>query len=107
MPSELIHLTPLTTAYIEHWPESGIPNAMFMYQFWRATITPATMLEAQKRTQELVENKDWRHLLPPDILEKDKIRWWSPNERNAYKHIRGGFSEKMTAIYFEMNKVRK
>ena len=107
MPSELINLVPLDTAYIENWPESGVQNAMFMYQFWRAKITPATMLEAQKRTQELVENKDWRHLLPPDVLEKDKIRWWSPNERNAYKYIRGGFSEKMTAIYFEMNKVRK
>ena len=108
MPAELIDLTPLDTAYAENWPESGIPNAMFMYQFWTATITPATMLEAQKRTQELVDNKDWRHLLPPDVLEKDNIRWWSPKEPNAYTHIRGGFSEKMTALYFKMlNKSRK
>ena len=108
MPSELINLTPLDTAYAQDWVESGIPNAMFMYQFWRATITPATMLEAQKRTQELVDNKDWRHLLPPDVLEKDDIRWWSPREPNAYKHIRGGFSQKMTEIYFKLvNKSRK
>ena len=108
MPSELINLTPLDVAYAQDWVESGIPNAMFMYQFWHATITPATMLEAQKRTQELVDNKDWRHLLPPDVLEKDDIRWWSPREPNAYKHIRGGFSQKMTEIYFKItNKSRK
>lgn len=108
MPSELTNLTPLDSAYAENWTESGIPGAMFMYQFWHATTTPATMVEAQKRTQELVNNKDWRHLLPPDVLEKDNIRWWSPNEPNAYKHIRGGFSQKMTALYFKMlNKSRK
>jgi hypothetical protein len=108
MPSELIDLTPLDTAYAENWTESGIPNAMFMYQFWHASITPQTMLEAKKRTKELVDNKDWRHLLPPDILEKDDIRWWSPKIPNAYKFIRGGFSQKMTALYFDMfNKSRK
>jgi len=108
MPSELIDLTPLDTAYMQDWPESGMPNGMFMYQFWRATVTPATMLEAQKRTKELVDNKDWRHLLPPDVLEKDDIRWWSPKERDAFKHIRSGFSQKMTSLYFEMfNKLRK
>ena len=108
MPSELINLIPLENAYIQDWTDSGVPNAKFMYQFWHATITPATMLEAQKRTKELVDNKDWRHLLPPDVLEKDAIRWWSPKEPNAYKHIRGGFSQKMTSLYFEtLNKARK
>jgi hypothetical protein len=108
MPSELIDLMPLENAYIQDWTDSGVPNAKFMYQYWHATITPATMLEAQKRTKELVDNKDWRHLLPPDVLEKDAIRWWSPKMPNAYKHIRGGFSQKMTALYFEtLNKVRK
>jgi hypothetical protein len=108
MPSELIDLTPLDTGYSQDWTESNVPKAMFMYQFWRATITPTTMLEAQRRTQELVDNKDWRHLLPPDVLEKDNIRWWSPKEENAYKYIRGGFSQKMTELYFKMlNKSRK
>lgn len=108
MPAELIDLKPLGRAYMQNWPESGIPNAMFMYGYWRAFITPATMIEAQKRTQELVDNKDWRHLLPPDILEKDAIRWWSPREKDAYKYIRSGFSQKMTADYFNfINKSRK
>jgi len=108
MPSELINLIPLENAYIQDWTDSGVPNAKFMYQYWHATITPATMLEAQTRTKELVDNKDWRHLLPPDVLEKDAIRWWSPRMPNAYKHIRGGFSQKMTSLYFEtLNKARK
>ena len=108
MPSELINLIPLENSYIQDWTDSGVPNARFMYQYWHATITPATMLEAQKRTKELVDNKDWRHLLPPDVLEKDAIRWWSPKEPNAYKYIRGGFSQKMTVLYFELlNKARK
>jgi hypothetical protein len=108
MPSELINLIPLENAYIQDWTDSGVPNAKFMYQYWHATITPATMLEAQTRTKELVDNKDWRHLLPPDVLEKDAIRWWSPKMPNAYKHIRGGFSQKMTSLYFEtLNKARK
>jgi len=108
MPAELMNLTPLDIAYAQDWPESGFRNGMFMYQFWHATITPATLLEAQKRTKELVDNKDWRHLLPPDVLEKDDIRWWSPKEPNAYSFIRGGFSQKMTQLYFESkNKPRK
>lgn len=108
MPSELINLTAMDTAYAQDWKECGIPNAMFMYQFWQAAATPQTMLEAQKRTKELVDNKDWKHLLPPDVLEKDAIRWWSPKEPNAFKYIRGGFSQKMTALYFEvLNKARK
>jgi hypothetical protein len=107
MPTELIGMKPLQTAYSQNWVESGIPNAMFMYQFWQASITPKTMLDAQARTQELVDNKDWRHLLPADVLEKDDIRWWSPKEQNAWKNIRGGFSQKMTALYFDMLKAQR
>jgi hypothetical protein len=56
------------------------------------------MLEAQKRIKILVENEDWKGILPSDITEKDAIRWWKPED--GWDMIRGGFSKKMTALYF-------
>jgi hypothetical protein len=103
LPSELINMHSIPASYSQEWPESGIPGAMFLYQFWQAEITPKTMLDAQKRMKELVHNKDWVHLLPPDILEKDNIRWWSPS-RETYAVIRSGFSKKMTHKYFTLLK---
>jgi hypothetical protein len=106
LPSELLHLHPLNDFYSQEWSESGIPGARFLYQFWQAKITPATMLEAQKRTKDLVANQDWKHILPSDILEKDNIRWWSPTPSN-YSMIRSGFSKKMTAKYFNVLKAQQ
>jgi hypothetical protein len=103
LPSELINMHSIQTCYSQEWPESGIPGAMFLYQFWKAEITPQTMLDAQKRMNELVHNEDWAHLLPPDMLEKDAIRWWAPT-REGYAVIRSGFSKKMTHKYFTLLK---
>lgn len=103
LPSELIHMRSIPAWYSQDWPESGIPGAKFLYQFWQAEITPKTLLDAQKRMNELVHNEDWKHLLPPDILEKDNIRWWSPS-REGYDVIRSGFSKKMTHTYFNLLK---
>ena len=103
MPSELIDFHPLEESYTQDWPESGIPNAMFLYQFWQAKATPQTMLDAQIRMKELVDNKDWANLLPADVLEKDKIRWWDP-VKEGYTNIRSGFSKKMTKKYVDLLK---
>jgi len=105
LPSELIHMHSIPASYSQEWPECGIPGARFLYQFWQAEITPRTMLEAQKRMKELVHNEDWVHLLPPDILEKDNIRWWTPSPKN-YAMIRSGFSKKMTHKYFALLKAQ-
>lgn len=106
LPSELINMRSMNTSYSQDWPESNIPGAMFLYQFWQAEITPRTMLEAQKRMKELTDNKDWKYLLPPDILEKDAIRWWSPS-REGYAVIRSGFSKKMTHKYLTLLKAQQ
>jgi hypothetical protein len=98
--SEIRDFHRLRHCYQQAWPESGIPGAQFMYQFWEAKMTPAIMLEAQKRIQTLVENEDWKRILPSDITEKDAIQWWKPED--GWDIIRGGFSKKMTALYFQM-----
>ena len=85
--------------YQQAWPECGIPGAQFMYQFWEANMSPTTMLEAQKRIKILVDNEDWKKILPSDVTEKDAIRWWKPAD--GWEPIRGGFSKKMTALYFQ------
>ena len=96
--SEIKRFRRLPLSYTQDWPESGIPNAKFMYQYWSAVITPETMMKAQERIQQLVNNKDWQRMLPRDLCEKDNIQWWNPKE--GYKRIRSGFSEKMTRLYF-------
>ena len=98
LPSEIRDFHRLPQFYQQTWPESGLADAQFMYQFWEAKMTPKTMLEAQKRIQILVENEDWKGILPSDITEKDAIRWWKPED--GWDMIRGGFSKKMTALYF-------
>jgi hypothetical protein len=107
LPSELLNFRQMNRYYSQIWDApSAPPGAYFLYQFWQAEITPKTMLEAQKRMQELVKNKDWKHLLPADILEKDAIRWWNPTIE-GYKNIRSGFSKKMTADYVILYKAHQ
>ena len=90
------HMLPLI--YEQAWPESKIPNAKFMYQFWTAEITEETMQKAKKRLHQLVANPDWKLILPPDLSEKDNIEWWNPSK--GWKKIRSGFSKKMTQHYY-------
>jgi len=99
LPSEITGFRRLPQTYRQAWPESGIPGAQFMYQFWEANMSPRTLLEAQKRIQNLVHNADWKKILPSDITEKDAIQWWKPED--GWEPIRGGFSKKMTALYFQ------
>jgi hypothetical protein len=88
----------MDAAYRQPWPESGIPDAHFMYQFWTASITPQTLSKAKKDLHELASNPDWREMLPKDFSEKDDIMWWSPGTNENY--IRGGFSKKMIDMYY-------
>lgn len=97
--SEIKNFRRLSLSYMQAWPESGVPNAHFMYQYWEADMTPALMEKAKERIHTLVVNEDWKEILPSDVTEKDRIRWWSPSE--GWAPIRGGFSKKMTALYFD------
>jgi hypothetical protein len=99
LPSEIKHFKMLPLSYTQDWPESGIKGAKFMYQFWTAQITDSIMLKAQKRLKALKENKDWKHILPKDLTEKDAIEWW--NNEKGFKKIRAGFSQKMTQEYYD------
>jgi hypothetical protein len=98
--SEIKDLERLSHAYKQAWPESGLPNAFFMYQYWRASATPATLLEAQKRLAILKADKDLKAMLPPDNSEKDAIQWWSPS--SGLECLYGNFSKKMTQDYFKI-----
>jgi len=98
LPEEISGFRKLPIAYQQLWKEADIPGAQFLYQFWTANLKPERLLEAQKRIQHLVTNSDWKAILPSDITEKDKIRWWKPDD--GWKYIRGGFSKKMTALYY-------
>jgi len=99
LPREITGFRRLNLAYQQAWPESGVPKARFMYQFWEANMTPKLMLEAQGRMNTLVTNSDWKEILPSDVTEKDRIQWWQPSD--DWTMIRGGFSKKMTRLYYE------
>jgi hypothetical protein len=99
LPSEIQNLQRLPIQYKQEWRESKVPGAAFMYQFWHATVKPGAMYEAQKRLSALVKNPDWIHILPPDMCEKQDIKWWNP-KRDNHKLIRGAFSNKMTRMYY-------
>lgn len=103
LPSEIQDLTKLPLVYKQTWPESGLKNAYFMYQYWTATATPAAMSEAQKRMKMLTDNLDWKAMLPADMTEKDAVEWWNP-EKDGWDKIRGAFSKKMTLLYFNSAK---
>lgn len=102
MPNELKGLRMLPQRYVQDWPESKVPGAKFMYQYWYAEASPLTMLVAQDRIKTLVRNVDWKGILPPDVTEKNHIRWWSPDD--GWSPIRGEFSEKMTRDYFKTHR---
>ena len=102
LPREIHGLTKLPILYRQRWTDDYKPSeftADFCYQFWHATVTPETLLEAQHRMATLVSNPDWKHILPADMTEKDAIQWWNPN-RDGWDPIRGAFSKKMTQLYF-------
>lgn len=102
LPSEITGLKRLPYAYKQAWPESGIKDAYFIYQYWQAKATPATLYEAQKRLDILKADKDLKAMLPPDNVEKDAVRWWSPSSVGGWEIIYGDFSKKMTQCYFKV-----
>lgn len=97
-PRDIRGLKKLPLTHRQAWPESKVPNAEFMYQFWTATTNTKTLLEAKKCLQDLVDNPDWKEMLPNDLSEKDNIEWYTPGKNDHY--IRGGFSKKMIDIYY-------
>jgi hypothetical protein len=99
LPKDLHSLKSLDLRYIQAWPESGVPNAFFMYQFWHATINNTAIFDAQNDMEELTQNIDLNHALPKDLVEKDAVTWWTPS--NGWDRIRTGFSKKMTLLYFK------
>lgn len=100
LPKELTHFHRLPTQYIQDWPEAGIPGAKFMYQYWQAVASDKAMANAQARMKELVDNPDWKHMLPADLTEKDAVKWWKPED--GWEFIRASFSKKMTKLYYEV-----
>jgi hypothetical protein len=100
--SEIRNLRMLPLAYDQAWDDAGTPwPARFRYQFWSATMSDATMLEAQKRLTTLVKHPDLKHMLAPDVLEKDAIIWWSGDKPRDWELIRGTFSKKMTRLFVD------
>ena len=97
-PRDIHGLKKMPLFHRQPWPESKVPNAEFMYQFWTATINDNTLQEAHKCLQDLVAHPDWKDILPNDLSEKDNITWYSPGKNDHY--IRGGFSKKMIDIYY-------
>jgi hypothetical protein len=104
LPKELTGLRRLPLVYSQPWTDAtkygGPKNAQFMYQYWHATAPRDLLLEAQKRMDFLVSDADWKALLPPDVTEKDGIRWWNPS-RDGWSPIRGAFSKTMTQMYYD------
>lgn len=98
LPKDLHSLESIDLRYIQAWPESGVKNAFFMYQFWHASINDRAMFDAQKDMEALVQTIDINRALPKDLVEKDAVSWWSP--KNGWDRIRTGFSKKMTHMYF-------
>ena len=76
LPSEIQNLRRLPIQYAQAWSESKVAGAAFMYQFWHATLNPGAMYEAQKRLAALVAHPDWIKILPPDMCEKQAIKWY-------------------------------
>ena len=99
LPHELKEFKMLPIVYKQDWPESGVPNAKFMYQYWTAKISNETLLEAKRRIHLISDNPELKIILPADVTEKDEIKWWNP-EVDGWSSIRGGFSQKMTRLYF-------
>lgn len=99
LPTEIRNFHRLPIFYKQTWPESKIPGAMLMYQYWTAQIDESIMIKAKKRLHNLVKDPDWKSLLPSDLTEKDAIEWFNPDK--GFKKIRSGFSQKMTRLYYD------
>jgi len=95
--SHLKGLKYLPLQYIQEYPE--VKNAWFLYQFWHANITDKSMFEAQKDMEILLNDPELQQTLPHDFLEKDAVQWWDPSLQ--MKNIRGGFSKKLTQMYYK------
>lgn len=98
-PIDVKDFQPLPLVYKQEWPESGLKNAYFIYQYWYGTITDTVLFEAQQDMRNLVRNPELKEMLPADFTEKDAVKWWSP--KYGWNNIRDSFSKKMTHIYYD------
>ncbi len=94
-PSELRNVRMLPYAYtgicdVQHKP--------YMYQFWSATITEATMKKAKQRQHQLHSNRDWLAMTPPEIQETDAVDWYDASQMKITK----GPAEKMIRAYLRL-----
>ncbi len=96
MPEEIADLRFLPISYKQEFPKAG-KDAFFRYQFWEGYV--GNLRPAQMRLQQLVRNPDWIAMLPPDVLEKDGVAWWSPLNPATKHWIRGEFSGTMVDTY--------
>jgi hypothetical protein len=102
MTNEIQHMRALPLRYQQAWLTCDLPNSHFMYQFWTAELT--TLKPAQERMKTLVENPDWKGILPKDLTEKDRVEWWKPTD--GWEKVRAGFSKKMMRMYFDFLNVQ-
>ena len=105
LPKEIVNFHILPVSYQQPWPESGVPQAQFVYQFWTAHISDQTMLDAQGRMKTIVKDPVWKQVLPKDVTEKDTIEWWNPDQ--GFQKIRNGFSRKMVQMYYGWLEAKK
>ena len=99
LPNEITGLERLPHSYKQHWPESGLKDAYFIYTYWKAKVTPQVLFEAQKRLNILKKDRDLKAMLPPDNSEKDGVCFWNP--RDGLDILYGDFSKKMTIEYYK------
>lgn len=99
LPEHVKDLSPLPLVYTQDWPESGVPKAAFLYQFWLGHITDEALKAAQNDMKSLVGSPDLKEILLHDYTEKDAVAWWNP--KHGWSKIRSGFSKKMTALYYD------
>ena len=99
--SELKDVHQIALEYEQSFEGAPLKTDRFSYQFWKATVTEASMKKAQARVQELVDNPEHTKTLKPDLREKDGLIWWNPSSPEKWSMIRGGFSKTMTHQYYD------
>jgi hypothetical protein len=73
-------------------------QSRYMYQFWTATITEATLKKAKQRQQQLHSNRNWLAMTSPEIQETDDVDWYDASRMR----ITGGPAEKMIRAYLRL-----
>ncbi len=98
--SDIRNFALLPMSYTEPFVAAGA-TAVFRYQFWEGTVSPAAMQRAQRRMEELVGNPASWETTPADKKEKNAVGWWKPTSAKAWQKIRGAFSGTMVRMYYD------